>query len=96
MVIFYAGRVHVFNDFPVDKANEIMMIATGQNQSTTAVPPSYMVPSPAESTTNNISVAVPGFDCLQYPPQPPLGSSKLYSLIILIFIHLPLKAKIFW
>ncbi|CAA3014057.1 Hypothetical predicted protein [Olea europaea subsp. europaea] len=75
MVIFYAGRVHVFNDFPVDKANEIMMIATGQNQSTTAVPPPYMVPSPAESTTNNISVAVPGFDCLQYPPQPPLGSN---------------------
>ncbi|CAI9780376.1 unnamed protein product [Fraxinus pennsylvanica] len=75
MVIFYAGRVHVFNDFPVDKANEIMMVATGHNQSTTAVPPPYMVPSPAESTTNNISVAAPGFDRLHYTTRSPLGSN---------------------
>ncbi|KAL2532679.1 Protein TIFY 10A [Abeliophyllum distichum] len=78
MTIIYAGQVFVFNDFPVDKANEIMMLATAQNHPTTAVPPSYMVPSPAESTTN-ISVATPisnianRFDCLHYP-QPSLGT----------------------
>ncbi|KAL2537969.1 protein TIFY 10b-like [Forsythia ovata] len=82
MTIIYAGQVFVFNDFPVDKANEIMMLATAQNHHTTAVPPPYMVPTPTESTTN-ISVATPilniaqGFDCLHYP-QPSLGYGKLY------------------
>ncbi|CAI9766564.1 unnamed protein product [Fraxinus pennsylvanica] len=69
MVIFYADRVHVFNNFSVGKANEIMMVATGQKNPTNAFPPSYMVPSPAESTTND-----PGFDRLHYHPQAPLGS----------------------
>ncbi|KAL2463475.1 Zinc-finger protein (ZIM) [Forsythia ovata] len=81
MTIIYAGQVFVFNDFPVDKANEIMMLATAQNHPTTAVPPPYMVLSPAESTTN-ISVATPilniahDFDCLHYP-QPSLGSKSV-------------------
>ncbi|KAL2544840.1 Zinc-finger protein (ZIM) [Forsythia ovata] len=79
MTIIYAGQVFVFNDFPVDKAKEIMMLATAQNHPTTAVPPPYMVPSPAKSTTN-ISVDTPisnivhGFDYLHYP-QPFLGSA---------------------
>ncbi|KAL2458434.1 putative glutamate carboxypeptidase 2 [Forsythia ovata] len=79
MTIIYAGQVFAFNDFPVDKANEIMMLATAQNHPTTVVSPPYMVPSPAKSTTN-ISVATPisnivhGFDCLHYP-QPSLGSA---------------------
>ncbi|KAL2544792.1 Zinc-finger protein (ZIM) [Forsythia ovata] len=79
MTIIYAGQVFVFNDFPVDKAKEIMMLATAQNHPTTAVPPPYMVPSPTESTTN-ISVDTPisnivhGFDYLHYR-QPFLGSA---------------------
>lgn len=80
MVIFYAGQVLVLNDFPVEKANEIMMVATGQKHPTNAVPPPYMVPSPAESTTNS-----PGFDRLHFHHQPPLGSGKLYSNLPYIY-----------
>ncbi|KAL2513984.1 Zinc-finger protein (ZIM) [Forsythia ovata] len=88
MTIIYAGQVFVFNDFSVDKANEIMMLATAQNHHTTAVPLLYMVQSPAESTTN-ISVATPisnivhGFDCLHYP-QPSLGSVDKANEIMML------------
>lgn len=40
MTIFYGGQVIVFNDFPADRANEIMLLAgkgSSQGQSTTAL-----------------------------------------------------------
>ncbi|KAL2463246.1 Zinc-finger protein (ZIM) [Forsythia ovata] len=92
MTIIYAGQVFMFNDFPVDKANEIMMLATAQNYPTTAVPPPYMVLSPAESTTN-ISVATPisniahGIDCLHYP-QPSLGSIAILGYCLVSHSHI--------
>ncbi|CAI9760538.1 unnamed protein product [Fraxinus pennsylvanica] len=74
MTIFYAGEVIVFDDFPADKAKEIMILASNssaQNYSTTAfppplpsLPPSNMVQSPAESATNIVPT----------PVAPPLAS----------------------
>ncbi|CAA2970977.1 Hypothetical predicted protein [Olea europaea subsp. europaea] len=74
MTIFYAGEVIVFDDFPADKAKEMMILASNssaQNHSTTAFPPplptpppSNMVQSPAESATNIVPT----------PAAPPLAS----------------------
>jgi len=52
MTIFYAGQVIVLNDFPADKANEIMLLASkgkpvSQNQNTFV---SNMIQKPIEST----------------------------------------------
>ncbi|CAI9765976.1 unnamed protein product [Fraxinus pennsylvanica] len=81
MTIFYGGQVIVFDGFPAEKANEIMILASkssSQNHSTAAAlaPPS-MVQSPAESATNTpvaapISKAVPTL--VHNPPQPSLAS----------------------
>ncbi|KAK4428794.1 protein TIFY 10A [Sesamum alatum] len=49
MTIFYAGQVMVFDDFPADKAKEIMTLAS--KSSSAAVAP---LQSPAESTTFGI------------------------------------------
>ena len=61
MTIFYNGQVMVFNDFPADKAKEIMLLA-GQGSSPHGVntyATANMVPKPAESATTNLVTSSP-------------------------------------
>lgn len=79
MTIFYAGQVMVFNDFPADKAKEIMMLArkSSANAHSSAFAPPVTAPSPAESATGspNIFSAFTMQDrARHHPPQPPLCS----------------------
>lgn len=70
MTIFYSGQVIVFNDFPADKAQEIMALASkssaAQNHLIAAVAPNQNV---AESATG-----IPIFGM----QEPSLDSGKLY------------------
>ncbi|CAA3004081.1 Hypothetical predicted protein [Olea europaea subsp. europaea] len=81
MTIFYGGQVIVLNDFPAEKAKEIMLLASkssAENHPTAAAfAPPRMVQSPAESATNipvaaPVSKAVPSL--IHNPPQPSLAS----------------------
>ncbi|KAI3447235.1 hypothetical protein Pfo_003900 [Paulownia fortunei] len=80
MTIFYAGQVIVFNDFPADKAKEIMMLASkssaAQNPHPAAFAPPYAAQKLAESATSTPNI-VPTFgmqERARHPPQPALGS----------------------
>lgn len=80
MTIFYGGQVIVFNDFPANKAKEIMTLASKCSAATNLHPAAFAPPlaaqSPAESATStpNIAPACGIQECARRPPQPPLGS----------------------
>lgn len=77
MTIFYAGQVIVFNDFPAEKAKEIIALASkssaSQNHPSAAFTPPLAAQSPAESATNVPNIVPPSFASAQ----PPLDSGKL-------------------
>ncbi|KAL3642878.1 hypothetical protein CASFOL_013693 [Castilleja foliolosa] len=73
MTIFYAGQVIVFDNFPADKANDIMNLAskssTVQNHPNAAFPPPHAAQIPAVSSTG-VHHVVPA----HRSPQTPLDS----------------------
>lgn len=80
MTIFYAGQVIVFNDFPADKAKEIMTLASKssaslQNPLTAAFAPPQAAQKPAESATSTPTFGVQ--ELTRRPPLPAIGSDFL-------------------
>ncbi|GFY98540.1 jasmonate-zim-domain protein 1 [Actinidia rufa] len=79
MTIFYAGQVIVFNDFPADKAEEIILLAgkgSSPNPTTVAATPVQKPIEPTHLIPTSSSTVVPNFgnnliqEHAQQPSQP--------------------------
>ncbi|KAG6588098.1 Protein TIFY 10A [Cucurbita argyrosperma subsp. argyrosperma] len=66
MTIFYAGRVFVFNNVPVDRVGEVMFLA-GRESSKNAANQRVLVETP----TDSLSSTSPASSRNQTPPPPP-------------------------
>ncbi|KAL6974632.1 hypothetical protein U1Q18_028816 [Sarracenia purpurea var. burkii] len=74
MTIFYAGQVIVFNDFPEDKAKEVMLLAgKGSPHNPATAFASTQLHKPVEPTRPTPTTVVPNFgnDVIQEPAQRP-------------------------
>ncbi|XP_075517519.1 protein TIFY 10A-like isoform X2 [Primulina tabacum] len=85
LTIFYAGQVIVFNDFPADKANEIMMLASkssaaaAENHHFSTSSPPVTPQSPTGSATSfpNVVPSLAVQELAHRTPPPPKFSSDL-------------------
>ncbi|KAK6152028.1 hypothetical protein DH2020_014663 [Rehmannia glutinosa] len=78
MTIFYAGQVLVFDDFPADKANEIMTLASKSSAAPKPQPAAFAPPHTAAESATSTPNIVPAFgvpsERARRPPQPALAS----------------------
>ncbi|KAM7513514.1 hypothetical protein LguiA_003097 [Lonicera macranthoides] len=66
MTIFYGGQVIVFNDFPAEKANELMLLAS-KGIANNSPNLNFAASKPTESVNLNVSASP---NVVQRPPQP--------------------------
>lgn len=76
LTMFYGGRVLVFDNFPPDKAKELMLLA-GKGSSPPAPPPATTAAAAAAAAQTVAATAVGA--ALPQRPSPATGSGELFA-----------------